>query len=66
MIKFSTLLQLSNVPKKFDMVEKLILILYNVCSVSWEVPSTVGVIQYHGGYHEYLHSADHSLPPWYS
>ena len=27
--------------------------LYNVCAVPWRVLSTVGGVQYRGGYHEY-------------
>ena len=27
--------------------------LYNVCAVPWGVLSTVGGVQYRGGYHEY-------------
>ena len=27
--------------------------LYNVCAVPWGVLSTVGSVQYRGGYHEY-------------
>ena len=31
----------------------LIITLYNVCAVPWGVLSTVGGVQYRGGYHEY-------------
>ena len=30
-----------------------IITLYNVCAVPWGVLSTVGGVQYRGGYHEY-------------
>ena len=31
----------------------VVLTLYNVCAVPWGVFSTVGGVQYRGGYHEY-------------
>ena len=35
------------------LIETLVLTLYNVCAVPWGVLSTVGGVQYRGGYHEY-------------
>ena len=31
-----------------------VLTLYNVCSVHWRMFSTLGSVQYIGGYHEYI------------